>query len=98
MKVDVLSAMHFIVKAWRFLTHNEIKNRLWSVVSWLMMPAAMKLSEDEEDDWQFTAPWSVVWGLHNMWQCPCVCAMQNVDQVVDQHFTRPENEPEEEEE
>jgi hypothetical protein len=28
MKVDVLSAMHFIVKAWRFLTHNEIKNRL----------------------------------------------------------------------
>jgi hypothetical protein len=61
--------------------------------------SAVKLSEDEEVDWHSLQPLGVQ--SEDYTTCDSAlefCGVQNVDQVLDQHFTRPEEEPEEEEE
>jgi hypothetical protein len=61
MKLDVLSAMHFIAEAWRFITPTTIKNccvkcdfSIDHVNS--NYDSAEKLDEDEEVDWTFLQP------------------------------------------
>jgi hypothetical protein len=65
MKLDVLFAMYLIAEPWRFITPTAIKNcfvkcgfLIDSVSS--NDGSAVKLTEDEEDDPQFTTSWSSV--------------------------------------
>jgi hypothetical protein len=61
MKLQVLSAMHFIAGVWRLITSTTIKNcfvkRGFSIdhVS-SNDDSAVKLTEDEEDDWHSLHP------------------------------------------
>jgi hypothetical protein len=53
MKLDVMSAMNFIVEAWRLITPTPIKNHFVMNGSLIEVVNSnfVKLSEDEEDDW-----------------------------------------------
>jgi hypothetical protein len=61
MKLDVFSAMHFTAETWRLITPTAVKNcfvkRGFSIdhVS-SSDDSAVKLSEDEEDDWHSSQP------------------------------------------
>jgi hypothetical protein len=101
MKLDVLSAMHFIAEAWRLITPNTNKNCFVRVVSQLVMSAAlmtvqrnslkMKMTTGtlslgvQFEDYKTCDSVLEVWGIHI------------VDQVLDQLLTRPEEETKEEE-
>ena len=54
-KLDVLSAMHFIAETWKLITLTTVKTVLKSVVYQLIMSTARgqctKTHEDEENDW-----------------------------------------------
>jgi hypothetical protein len=104
MKLDMLSAMHFIAELWRPITPTATKNcfvkcGLLTDHASSNNDNAVKLSEDEEEDWHSLQPLGV-----QSEDCPTcdsavdVCGIQNVDQVLDQHLTRPEEESEEQEE
>jgi hypothetical protein len=102
MKLDVLSAMHFNAEAWRFVTHIAIKNRFVRCGFSTDHASSndgneVKLSEDEEVDWHSLQPLGVKSEEYTCDSALEVCGVQNVDQVLDQHLTRPEEEPEEEE-
>jgi hypothetical protein len=87
MKLDVLSAKHSVGEAWRLITPTTINNcfvkygfstdHVGSISD-----SAVKLTEDEEDNWHSLQPLGV----------------QSANQVLDQHLTRRQKEPEEEEE
>jgi hypothetical protein len=104
MKLDVLSAMHLTSAPWRLTTAIKIKNCfvkcgfLTDHVS-SNDDSAVKLTEDEKDDWHSSQPLGVQ--SEDYPTCDSalkVCGIQDVNQVFDQHSTRPEEEPEEEEE
>jgi hypothetical protein len=97
MKLDVLSAVHFTAETQRLIISTTIKN--FSVKCGFSNnhvssndDSAVKLSEDEQDDWHSSQPLGVQSGALEVSQ------VQSVDQVSDQHLTRSEEEPEEEEE
>jgi hypothetical protein len=61
MKLDVLSAVHFTPEAWRLVTPTTIKNcfvKCGFSIDHVSSNAnsAVKLSEDEEDDWHSSQP------------------------------------------
>jgi hypothetical protein len=100
MKLDVMSTMHFIAEPWRLMTPTTIKNCFvkcrFSVdhVS-SNNGSAVKLAEDEEDDCHSLQSL----GVQSEGYTTCdsalkVCGIQSVDQVIDQHLTRPEEEGE----
>jgi hypothetical protein len=94
----VISAMQFIAEAWRMVTPTKINNCFVKCgfsndhVS-SNDDSAVKLIEDEEDDWHSLHPLGV---QSEDWPtCDSaveVCGIQSVDQVLDQHLTRPEEE------
>jgi hypothetical protein len=103
MKLDVLSAVHFIAEAWRFISPTTIKNcsvKCGFSTDYVSSndDSAVKLSEHEEDDWHSLQPLAVKSEDYICDSGLKVCGAQNVDQVLDQHLTRPEEEPEQEEE
>jgi hypothetical protein len=55
MKLDVLSAMHFIAEAWILIAPTTIKNCFvkctFSTDNVSGNDSAVKLTEDKEDDW-----------------------------------------------
>jgi hypothetical protein len=96
MKLDVLSAIHFIAEASGVITPTTIKNRFEKCgysndhVS-SNNDNALQLSEDERDDWHSLQPL----GVQSEYYPTCgsdlkVCVVQNVNQVLDQYLTRPE--------
>jgi hypothetical protein len=65
------------------------------VVSQLMMPAAAKLTEDEEDDWHSLQPLGIQFEDYVTHVSTLkVCGIQSANQVLDQHLTRPEDQEE----
>jgi hypothetical protein len=101
MKLDVLCGMHSIADAWRFITPSKIKNcfvkRGFSTDHDSSNDdSAVKLTEDEEDDWYSLKPSGVQFGDHKTCDSALdVCEIKSVDQVLDQHLTRSEEEEEE---
>jgi hypothetical protein len=101
MKLDVLAAVHIIEKAWRFITHNAVKNCFVKCgfsndhVS-SNDGSAVKLSEDEEDDWHSLQPLGVQFGSYTTCGDSAfeVCGIQSFDHMSEQHLTRPEEEEE----
>jgi hypothetical protein len=100
MKLDVLSEMHFTAEAWRLITPTTIKN--WFVKCGFPNDhvssnddSAVKLKEDEEDDWNSLQPPGVQSEDYPTRDSALeVCGVQSVDQVLDQHLTRAEEEEE----
>jgi hypothetical protein len=97
MKLDVSSAMHFIAEAWTQITPTTTKNCFVKcgfsndLVS-SNDDTAVKLGED--DNWHSLEPLGVQFEDHTCDSGLDVCGIQTVDQVSDQHLTRPEEEDE----
>jgi hypothetical protein len=100
MKLDALSAMNFIVEAWRLITFTAFKNCFVKCGFYIdhvgsIDNSAVKHSEDEEDDWHSLQPRGVQ--SEDYTTCdsaPKFCVILRVDLVLDQHFTRLEEEEE----
>jgi hypothetical protein len=98
MKLDVLSAMHFIAEAWRLITPNTIKNLCvkcdFSNDRFSNNDdSAMKLSKDEEDDWYSLLVQSLGVQVEGYITCDNVlkvCGIQTVNHMLDHNLTRPE--------
>jgi hypothetical protein len=56
--------------------------------------SAVKLNEDEEDDWHSLPPLGVQFEDYTCVSALKVCGIQSVSWVLDQHLTRPEEEEE----
>jgi hypothetical protein len=94
MKLDVLSAMHFITEARRLIIPTTIKNCFekcgFSNDHVSSNDSAVKLSEDKENDWHSLEPLGVQ--FRDYTTCDSVlevCGIQSVDQVLDEYLTRP---------
>jgi hypothetical protein len=102
MKLDVLSAMHFTAEALKVITPTTIKN--CSVKCGFSIDhissndgSAVKLSDDEKDDWCSLQPLGLQFEDYTICDTTLkVCDVQNIDQVLDQQLTRPEKGPEKE--
>jgi hypothetical protein len=98
MKLDVLSAMHFIAEAWKLITPTTIKNCFVKCgfsndhVS-SNDDNAVKLTEDEDDPHSLHLL-GVQFEDYTCDSTPEFCGIQSVDQVLDQQLTRSEEEPE----
>jgi hypothetical protein len=95
MKLDVLSAMHFIAEPWRLTTPRGFSIDHVSSND----DSAVKLTEVEENDWHSLQPH----GMQFVDYPTCdsaleICGVWSVDQLLDQQLTRPEEESEEKEE
>jgi hypothetical protein len=82
MKLDVLSAMHFIAEAWWMITPTTIKNCFVNCCFSISHASstddsARKLSDDEEDNWPLSLGVQfedyktrdsalMVWGIHSV--------------------------------
>jgi hypothetical protein len=102
MKLGVLSAVHLIAEPWRLITPTTIQNCFVKCgfssehVS-SNDDSAVKLNEDEEDDWHSLQPLGVQ--SEDYPTCDSaleICQVWGVDQVLGQHLTMPEEETEEE--
>jgi hypothetical protein len=97
MKLDVRSAVHFIAEAWRLVTLIKncfVKCGFSNYVS-SNDDSAMKLGEDEKDDWQSLQPLGVQFEYYTTCDSALkVCGIQNVDEMLDQHLTGPKEEEE----
>jgi hypothetical protein len=100
MKLDVLSAMHFIAEAWSLITPTTVKNcfvKCGFLIDHVSSndDSAVKFSEDEEFDWHSSQPLGVHFEDHTIYDSALeVSGIQSSDQVLDQHLTRPEEEEE----
>jgi hypothetical protein len=97
-KLDVLSAVHLKAEPWSLITPTTIKNCSlkcgFSVAVSSNDDSASKLTEDEEDDWRSLQPRGVQSEDYSTCHSALkVCEVKSVDQVLDQHMTRPEEEP-----
>jgi hypothetical protein len=98
MNLDVLSALDIIAEAWRLITPTTIENcfvRCDFSLDHVSRndDSAVKLSEDEEGDWHNLQPLGVQFEDYTTCNSSLkVCAIQSVDQVLDQQLTRPEGE------
>jgi hypothetical protein len=99
-KLDVLTALLFIVEAWRSVTHTAIKNCFVKCgFSYDHVSSndyrVVKLKEDEEEDEHILQPCGMQFGDYTDCENALeVCGIQSVNQVLDQHLTRPEEEEE----
>jgi hypothetical protein len=96
-KLDV-SAIHFLAEAWRLRTASAINNcrvKCSFSVDHVICndDSAVKLTEDEEDDWHSLHPLGMQFKDYTTCDSALeVCGIQSIDQVLDQYFTRPEEE------
>jgi hypothetical protein len=90
MKLGVLSALHFIAETWRLITPTTINNCFvkcgFSVDHASSNDdSAVKLTEDEEDDWHSVQPRGVQFEDYTTCDnAPEVCEIQSVCQLLDQ--------------
>jgi hypothetical protein len=101
MKLDVLSAVRFIEEGWRLITTNTVKNCFVKCgfsndhVS-SNDDSAVKLREDEEDEWYSLQALGVQFEKYKT--CGdstfVLSELQSIDQVLEQHLTRSEEEEE----
>jgi hypothetical protein len=96
-EAGLLSAICLIAEPWRLITLTAIRNCFvrcgFSVDHASSSDSAVKLCEDEEDDWHSLQPL----GVQSEDYPTCandlrVCGVQSVDQVLDQQLTRLEEE------
>jgi 23S rRNA U2552 (ribose-2'-O)-methylase RlmE/FtsJ len=102
MKPGVLFVMHLIAEPWKLITPTKINNcfvKCCFLIDHVSSNdgSAVKLTEEEEDDWHSSQPL----GVQSEDYATCDSALkvsgaQSVDQVLDQHLARLEVEPEEE--
>jgi hypothetical protein len=98
MKLDVLSAVHLITEPWRLITLTTIKNCFVKCdfsIDYVSSndDSAVKLSEDKEDDWHSSQPPGVQFEDYTTCDSTLkVCGVWNVNQLLNQHLNRPEEE------
>jgi hypothetical protein len=99
-ELDMLPAVHFIAESQRLITSTTVKNTFVKCgfsndhIS-TNDDSAVKLIEDEENDWYSLQPLGVQFeGCTTCDSALEVCGILFVSQVLDQHLTMPEEEPE----
>jgi hypothetical protein len=95
-EAGMLSAMLLMAKPWRLITPTTIKNCFvqcgFCVDHVSSNDSAVKLCEGAENDWHSLQPLDMQ--SEDYPTCaPEVCGVQSIDQVLDQHLTRLEEEP-----
>jgi hypothetical protein len=102
MKLYVASAKHIIAESWRLITPTAIKNcsvKCCFLIKHVSSNDNNAVKLDEEDGWHSVQHLRV--HSEDCPKCDCAlkaCGVWNVNQVLDQHSARPEEEPEKEEE